>query len=63
MERHTDTGLQFFNFVLSITWPSLLVAFKPQGAFGWYAAWNVVGWFGALTVRSSNPLASTYTTY
>ncbi|KAF2005149.1 proton myo-inositol cotransporter [Amniculicola lignicola CBS 123094] len=34
----------FFNFVLSITWPSLLQAFKPQGAFGWYAAWNLIGW-------------------
>ncbi|KAF2089913.1 hypothetical protein K490DRAFT_36088 [Saccharata proteae CBS 121410] len=33
----------FFNFVLSITWPSLQKAFKPQGAFGWYAAWNLVG--------------------
>ncbi|KAK5136041.1 hypothetical protein LTR08_004295 [Meristemomyces frigidus] len=40
----------FFNFVLSISWPSLLGAFKPQGAFGWYAAWNMVGWFGALTI-------------
>jgi hypothetical protein len=35
----------FFNFVLSITWPSLLTAFTPQGAFGWYAAWNIVGWW------------------
>lgn len=35
----------FFNFVLSVTWPSLLKAFKPQGAFGWYAAWNLIGWF------------------
>lgn len=35
----------FFNFVLSVTWPSLLAAFKPQGAFGWYAAWNVIGFF------------------
>ncbi|KAK8248385.1 hypothetical protein HDK77DRAFT_481794 [Phyllosticta capitalensis] len=35
----------FFNFVLSITWPSLQKAFKPQGAFGWYAAWNLVGFF------------------
>jgi sugar porter (SP) family MFS transporter len=35
----------FFNFVLSITWPSLLAAFKPQGAFGWYAAWNIIGWW------------------
>lgn len=33
----------FFNFVLSITWPSLLAAFRPQGAFAWYAGWNVVG--------------------
>lgn len=39
----------FFNFVLSITWPSLLVAFTPQGGFGWYAAWNIIGWWGVLT--------------
>lgn len=38
----------FFNFVLSITWLSLLAAFKPQGAFGWYAGWNVVGWWAVL---------------
>ncbi|ERS96355.1 hypothetical protein HMPREF1624_07265 [Sporothrix schenckii ATCC 58251] len=38
----------FFNFVLSVTWPSLLLAFKPQGAFGWYAAWNIVGFFAVL---------------
>ncbi|PSR90503.1 and other transporter-domain-containing protein [Coniella lustricola] len=35
----------FFNFVLSVTWPSLQRVFKPQGAFGWYAAWNIVGFF------------------
>lgn len=35
----------FFNFVLSVTWPAMVKAFKPQGAFGWYAAWNVVGFF------------------
>ncbi|CAK5263294.1 unnamed protein product [Mycena citricolor] len=34
----------FFNFVLSITFPSLLNAFKPQGAFGFYAAWCCVIW-------------------
>ena len=34
----------FFNMVLSITWPSLQTSFKPQGAFGWYAAWNIIGW-------------------
>jgi hypothetical protein len=35
----------FFNFVLSVTWPSLQSAFKPQGAFGWYAAWNIIGFW------------------
>lgn len=39
----------FFNFVLSITWPSMLVAFKPQGGFAWYAVWNLIGWWGVLT--------------
>ncbi|KAJ9193046.1 hypothetical protein DTO021D3_4952 [Paecilomyces variotii] len=34
-----------FNFVLSFTWPHLMNAFQPQGAFGWYAAWCIVGWF------------------
>lgn len=34
----------FWNFVLSITWPSLVLAFKPQGAFGWYAAWCMILW-------------------
>ena len=38
----------FFNFVLSVTWPSLLKAFKPQGAFSWYAVWNIIGFFGVL---------------
>ncbi|ODV86769.1 hypothetical protein CANARDRAFT_195269 [[Candida] arabinofermentans NRRL YB-2248] len=35
----------FFNFILSLTWPLMLKKFKPQGAFGWYAAWNLVGFF------------------
>lgn len=26
-----------------MTFPALIGAFTPQGAFGWYAAWNVVG--------------------
>lgn len=34
----------FFNFVLAITFPLLLNAFKPQGAFGWYAGWCCIGW-------------------
>ncbi|KAI9655573.1 MAG: hypothetical protein M1821_005366 [Bathelium mastoideum] len=33
-----------FNFILSFTWPHLVTAFQPQGAFGWYAAWCVVLW-------------------
>ncbi|KAG0144645.1 hypothetical protein CROQUDRAFT_47011 [Cronartium quercuum f. sp. fusiforme G11] len=33
----------FFNFVLAITFPLLLTAFKPQGAFGWYAGWCCIG--------------------
>jgi MFS family permease len=38
----------FFNFILSVTWPSLLKAFKPQGAFAWYAVWNIIGFLGVL---------------
>lgn len=48
-----DLGMSFatattwlFNFVLAFSWPAMLSAFKPQGAFGWYAAWNFIGWFG-----------------
>lgn len=37
--------LWFFNFLLAITWPSFQVAFTTAGAFGYYAAWCVVGWF------------------
>lgn len=33
-----------FNFIVSLTFPSLLDAFKPQGAFGWYAAWCAILW-------------------
>ncbi|KAK1229186.1 hypothetical protein PQX77_007758 [Marasmius sp. AFHP31] len=40
--------LWFFNFVLALTWPRLLGAFQPQGAFGWYAAWNIVGFVAVL---------------
>jgi hypothetical protein len=43
----------FFNFVLSITFPSLLAAFKPQGAFGFYAAWC---WCVPLHVQPSTVL-------
>ena len=37
--------LWFFNFIVAITFPRLLGAFQPQGAFGWYAAWNAIGFF------------------
>ncbi|KAI9848143.1 MAG: hypothetical protein M1838_000639 [Thelocarpon superellum] len=33
----------FFNFVLSVTWPSLQLAFTNQGAFSFYAVWNLIG--------------------
>ncbi|KAI9888221.1 MAG: hypothetical protein M1814_000957 [Vezdaea aestivalis] len=34
----------FFNFILAVTFPSLVLAFTSQGAFSWYGAWNIVGW-------------------
>ncbi|KAI6381352.1 hypothetical protein MCOR25_001283 [Pyricularia grisea] len=36
-----------FNFIISFSWPALLKAFGPTGAFGWYAAWNIFGWIFA----------------
>ncbi|KAK7977525.1 hypothetical protein PG996_003579 [Apiospora saccharicola] len=33
----------FFNAVLSLTWPSIVQSWTEQGAFSWYAAWNLVG--------------------
>jgi Sugar (and other) transporter len=36
------------NFVVAITFPRLLGSFKPQGAFGWYAGWNIVGFVAIL---------------
>jgi len=37
-----------FNFLLAITWPKLLQTFKPTGAFCYYAAWLIVGFFFVL---------------
>lgn len=34
-----------FNFILAFTWPKLVRSFTSTGAFGWYAGWNVVGFF------------------
>lgn len=46
-----DIGMSFatattwgFNFILSLTWPALVEAFTPTGAFCWYAARNMFGW-------------------
>ncbi|KAF9694492.1 hypothetical protein EKO04_007324 [Ascochyta lentis] len=33
-----------FNFILSFSWPPLVEAFQPQGAFAWYAAWCIILW-------------------
>ncbi|CCU77285.1 MFS sugar transporter/MFS domain sugar transporter [Blumeria hordei DH14] len=38
----------FFNFLLAVTWPSLLKDFKHQGAFAFYAVWNVIGFMAVL---------------
>lgn len=35
----------FFNFLLAVTFPKFQDAFHNTGAFGYYAAWCVVGWF------------------
>lgn len=50
-----DLGMSFatatlwlLNFVVAFTFPRLLVAFKPQGAFGFYAAWNMAGFLMVL---------------
>jgi hypothetical protein len=36
------------QFAISITFRRLLVAFTPQGAFGYYAAWCAVLWVAIL---------------
>ncbi|WRT67286.1 uncharacterized protein IL334_004253 [Kwoniella shivajii] len=41
MSLSTST-LWGFNFLVSLTFPKLLVAFKPQGAFGFYAGWCAI---------------------
>ncbi|KAI9840322.1 MAG: hypothetical protein M1837_001769 [Sclerophora amabilis] len=45
-----DVGMSFatatcwgFNFIISLTWPALLAAWGPTGAFSWYACWNLFG--------------------
>ncbi|GAA5948416.1 hypothetical protein JCM10213_004415 [Rhodosporidiobolus nylandii] len=45
-----DVGMSYatavtwlFNFIVALTFPRLLDAFTPQGAFGWYAGWNAIG--------------------
>ncbi|GAA5860119.1 hypothetical protein JCM8547_009188 [Rhodosporidiobolus lusitaniae] len=50
-----DVGMSYatallwgFNFIIALTFPRLLDAFTPTGAFGWYAAWNAIGTIGTL---------------
>jgi MFS family permease len=31
------------NFIISFTWPKMMVAMTPTGGFFWYATWNLVG--------------------
>ena len=42
--------LWLFNFILAVTFPDFQVAFTKSGAFGWYAAWCVVGWLMILSL-------------
>ncbi|KAF2202978.1 hypothetical protein GQ43DRAFT_390975 [Delitschia confertaspora ATCC 74209] len=35
----------FWNFFIGLTLPPFIHKFKPSGAFGWYAAWCVIGWW------------------
>jgi hypothetical protein len=45
----------FWSFVLGLTFPSMLVAMKPWGAFYFYAGTNLLGEYGA-TPRSYNDM-------
>ncbi|GAA6064231.1 hypothetical protein JCM10212_000378 [Sporobolomyces blumeae] len=38
----------FFNFVNALVFPLQLVAFKPYGAFYWFAGWNFILFFAVL---------------
>ncbi|KAJ6258861.1 hypothetical protein Dda_5756 [Drechslerella dactyloides] len=49
---HREVGMSLatattwlFNFILSFTWPRLRTAFTPSGAFAYYGAWNIIGFF------------------
>lgn len=35
----------FFNFILAFTWPRFVNALTVVGAFGFYAFWNIIGFF------------------
>lgn len=37
-----------FNFIVAFTFPRLLIALTPAGAFGFYSAWNAFGFFVSL---------------
>ena len=46
----------FWNFFIAITLPKFLTAFTASGAFGWHAAWCVIGWWMVSTPDFLNGL-------
>ncbi|KAF2175792.1 MFS sugar transporter [Zopfia rhizophila CBS 207.26] len=47
----------FWNFFIGFTWPGFLSKFTAPGAYGWYAAWCVIGWWMILLfVRETKDL-------
>ena len=46
----------FFNFLVSITWPSLYDTFDQYGGFLWYACWCIIGTFVILLSAYSHAI-------
>ncbi|RYP92370.1 hypothetical protein DL770_001470 [Monosporascus sp. CRB-9-2] len=47
-----DGGDVVLHVIISLTWPSLVAAWAEQGAFSWYASWNLVGFVAVLLFLS-----------
>ncbi|OQO13302.1 hypothetical protein B0A48_01530 [Cryoendolithus antarcticus] len=41
---YSAEAFPLYILFLSLTWPALVAAFSPTGAFAWYGAWNLFGW-------------------
>nr|OQO04089.1 hypothetical protein B0A51_17994 [Rachicladosporium sp. CCFEE 5018] len=41
---YSAEAFPLYILILSLTWPALVAAFSPTGAFAWYGAWNLFGW-------------------